>query len=398
MTRTPIDIYRGLIDATIPAEIASHIDSVISRYSDQVFAGQKLTVHLSHFIETICKTITTLDGRTSSNISDLTGAVDVLDYFTSTSKWWTMNREDPGFQLRPPSRDPREFMLSLSQVQVGGDTSGRIAGAAEKLARFLEDHGLTDTKSCETLCERFVSCWVLLSGFSCKSQGHNMTTEGDFETAYDILRILLFYTPLDDFKALTAIRRIATNPKIAKVADIAFSPGFERKLESSMAARLERSNETSLVKIATSLPSASRNLLTNSLKFLAQIKALELGVTRIEENDYDSIILGSMSLLETIGISQENFRDEATANALFRKLQLETGVDDKLSLIIRRLEGLLVDSTGSREFLLQNAKLVPRMVALLLLLAGVMKDPSEKGLQDLDFKRSLILFHKLING
>lgn len=397
MTRTPIDVYRGLIGAIIPSEIASHIDSVTSRYSDQVFAGQKLTIHLSHFIETICRTITILDGRTSSNVSDLTGAVDVLDYFTSTSKWWTMDREDPGFQLRPPSRNPREFILSVSQVQVGGETSGRISGAAEKLARFLEDHGLTNTKSCEALCERFVSCWTLLSGFFCKSQGRNITTEGDFEVAYDILRILLFYAPLDDFKALTAIRQIATDPKIAKIAEIAFSPGFERKLDSSMAARLERSNETSLVKIAASLPSASRNILTNSLKFLAQLKALELGIPRIKENDYDSIILGSMGLLESIDVSQENFRDEATANALFRRLQLDTGTDKKLSFLVRRLEGLLVDSTGSREFLLQNAKLVPRMIALLLLLAGVTKTPDDKGLQDLDLKRSLILFNKLLN-
>ncbi|NHI83526.1 MAG: hypothetical protein EAX81_04420 [Candidatus Thorarchaeota archaeon] len=398
MTRTPIEIYRGLIDASIPTEIVSHIDSVIGRYSHQVFAGQKLIIHLSHFLETICKTITILDGRTTSSISDLTGAVDILDHFTSTSKWWTITREDPGFRLRLPSRDPREFMLSLSQVQIGGETSGRIAGAAEKLARFLEDHGLTDTKSCEALCERFASCWVLISGFSCKSQGRSVTTESDFEVAYDILRILLFYTPLYDFKALTAIRRISTDPKIAKLAEIAFSPGFERKLESSVAARLERLNEASLAKIAFSVPSASRNILTNSLKFLAQLKALEQGLSRIEEDDYDSIILGSMGLLNSIGISQENFRDEATVNALFRKIQLDAGVDEKLSLLVRRLEGLLVDSTRNREFLLQNAKLVPRMVALLLLLAGVTKASSDRGLQDLDLKRSLVLFHDLISG
>jgi hypothetical protein len=286
----------------------------------------------------------------------------------------------------------------LAAVQIGGDTSGRIAGASEKLLRFFEDHGITDAKVCEHLCERFVSSWVILSGFACKSQGRNVTTEGDFEIGYDIMRVLLFYTSLDDFKALTAIRRLATDPKIPKLAGILFTPGFERKLDSSMASRLERANEEKLAKIASSSPSASRNLLTNSLKLLAQMKAIEQGLVRIEENNYDSLILGAIEMLEQVGISQDNFRDETSVKALFLALQPDEGTDEKLALLIRRLEGLLVDSTGSRDFLLQNAKLIPRMVALLLLLAGVTKASEMAGLQDADLKRGLILFHRLLNG
>lgn len=398
MSRKPIDVYSGLITTTIPADVASHIDSVVGRYSTQVFAGQKLTIHLTRFVEVCCKLITILDSRNTSDFPDLAGAIDVLDHFTSTSKWWTMSREDPGFLLRPPSRDPREFMLSLAAVQIGGDTSGRVAGASEKLMRFFEDHGITDTKVCEKLCEHFVSSWVLLSGFACKSQGRNITSESDFEIAYDIMRVLLFYTSVDDFKALTAIRRLATDPKIPKLAEISFTPGFERKLDSSMAARLERSNEEKLAKIATSSPSASRNLLTNSLKLLAQMKAIEQGLVRIEDNNYDSLIRGAMEMLEQVGISQDNFRDETSVKALFLALQPDKGTDEKLSLLIRRLEGLVVDSTGSRDFLLQNAKLIPRMVALLLLLAGVTKASDMAGLQDADLKRGLILFHRLLNG
>lgn len=398
MARKPIDVYRGLIATTIPSDVASHIDSVVGRYSTQVYAGQKLTMHLSRFVEICCKLITFLDSRNASDLSDLANAIDVLDYFTSTSKWWTMSREDPGFLLRPPSRDPREFMLSLAAVQIGGDTSGRVAGASEKLARFFEDHGITDTRVCEKLCERFVSSWILLSGFVCRSQGRNVTTEGDFEIAYDIMRVLLFYTSLDDFKALTAIRRLATDPKIPKLAEVSFTPGFERKLDSSMAARLERSNEEKLAKIVPSSPSASRNLLTNSLKLLAQMKAIEQGLIRIEENNYDSLILGAMEMLEQVGISQDNFRDETSVKALFLAIQPDKGTDEKIGLLIRRLEGLLVDSTGSKDFLLQNAKLIPRMIALLLLLAGVTKVSEIAGLQDADLKRGLILFHRLLNG
>ncbi|MFX1367053.1 MAG: hypothetical protein ACFFAY_00420 [Promethearchaeota archaeon] len=398
MARKPIDVYRGLIATTIPSDVASHIDSVVGRYSTQVYAGQKLTMHLSRFVEICCKLITFLDSRNASDLSDLANAIDVLDYFTSTSKWWTMSREDPGFLLRPPSRDPREFMLSLAAVQIGGDTSGRVAGASEKLARFFEDHGITDTRVCEKLCERFVSSWILLSGLVCKSQGRNITTEGDFEIAYDIMRVLLFYTSLDDFKALTAIRRLATDPKIPKLAEVSFTPGFERKLDSSMAARLERSNEEKLAKIVPSSPSASRNLLTNSLKLLAQMKAIEQGLIRIEESNYDSLILGAMEMLEQVGISQDSFRDETSVKALFLAIQPDTGTDEKIGLLIRRLEGLLVDSTGSKDFLLQNAKLIPRMVALLLLLAGVTKVSEIAGLQDADLKRGLILFHRLLNG
>ena len=71
---------------------------------------------------------------------------------------------------------------------------------------------------------------------------------------------------------------------------------------------------------------------------------------------------------------------------------------DRLSLIIRRLESLIVDSSGNRDFLFQNSRVVPRMVSLLLLLAsGTNPEPSPV-LRDIDLKRGLVILEQIVNA
>jgi hypothetical protein len=397
LARKPIDVYQGLIKTKLSVDSVSHIESVVGRYDDHIFAGRKLSFHLRRFTEFWCRHAAFLDNRETTNLSDLTTAIDLLDYFTSTSKWWTMTREDPGLTLRLPSRDPREFIKSIPLIQMGGETLGRVAGARDRLTRFLEEHELGDDNTRAALTEHLVSIWLLLCGFSCKGQGRNISTEEDFETSYDIVRILLFYMSLNDLKALTAVRQIATDPNLPKIAVIAFSPGFERQLDSSLAASLERVHGEYLTKVATSTPGASRNILTNSLRLLGQIQAMKLGMTRIEKEDYDSIIIAAMSLLETLDVPSQMLQDESEVVNLFKNLQPGAGVDEKISLLTRRIEGLLVDSAGNRDYVLQYARMVPRIIALLLLVAAATKMQPTEPLRDQDLKRGLILLSKLFS-
>lgn len=398
MARKPIDVYQGLINTRLSSDSIPHIEAVVGRYDEHVLSGQKMSFHLRRFVEIWCRLIAYLDNREVTNVDDLTIAIDLLDYFTSTSKWWNMAREDPGFILRPSSRDPREFIKSVPLVQMGNETLGRIVGARDRLLRFLEEHELGNDKSRAELCDHLVAIWTLLCGFSCKGQGRNITTEEDFETGYDTVRILLFYLSQDDFKSLTAVRQVATDPSLPKIADIGFAPGFERKLDSSLAASLERVHGEYLTKVATSTPGASRNLLTNSLRVLGQIQAMRLGMTRIEDDDYDSIIVGAMGLLEDIGVPSHLLQKESEVIRLFKGLHPDEGVEEKLSLLTRRIEGLLVDSAGNRDYVLQYSRLLPRIIALLLLLAGATKPQPTDRLQDADLKRGLILLNRLISG
>ncbi|MHA2377679.1 MAG: hypothetical protein ACXADO_01510 [Candidatus Thorarchaeota archaeon] len=397
MARTPIDVYRGLIRTRVSPEISPHINAVVERYSDHEFADLKLSHHLKRFIEIWSKHVAYLNQRDSIDIPDLTAAIDLLDYFTSTSKWWSLSRDDPGLVLRPASRDPRNFLKSLPLINIGQGTSGRVSGAAEKLSSFLKEHKLGSTEARIDLRQHIVSVWLLLSAFVCKSQGRNTTEQADFEIAYDITRVLFFHTPPDDFLALTAVRQIATNPTLSKAAEINFARGFDRKLDSSLAARLERSHGEYLTKIAKLAPNASRNILTNSLRVLAQLQALKLGMSRIEADEYDSVIVGAMSFLDIIDVPSALLHEQSKVAELFKSLQPEEGVEEKMALMRRRIEGLLVDSTGNRDFLLQFAKLIPRITALLLLLAGGTKTQTGERLKDSDVKRGLILLNRLLN-
>jgi hypothetical protein len=243
-----------------------------------------------------------------------------------------------------------------------------------------------------------LSSWALLSAFSCKAQGRNVTTEADFETGYDIIRILFFYVSVEDFTTLTAIRRLGTHTLLPQAASIGFSPGFDRKLNASVAAKLEKVHGEKLAGMASSTSGASRTILTNSLRLLGQIQAVKQGLERLEEEHYDSTIIGALEMFEKIGISSEFLKDESAAIEIFQGLRPGEGVEERIQLLTRRLEGLVVDSTGNKDFLLQYARLVPRLVALLLLLASKAKVSQDAPLTDLDLKRGLILLHYLISG
>jgi hypothetical protein len=104
-----------------------------------------------------------------------------------------------------------------------------------------------------------------------------------------------------------------------------------------------------------------------------------------------------MSLLDKIDVPSALLHEQSKVLELFKSLQPEEGVEEKLALMRRRIEGLLVDSTGNRDFLLQFAKLIPRITALLLLLAGGTKTEPGVRLQDSDVKRGLILLNRLLN-
>lgn len=391
-------MYRGLVQVQIDEAILTQIGSVVARFADYVFAGEKLSIHLTRFLSLITRLIPLLDSRKEVEQTDLTMAVDFLDYVTSTSKWWTLSRDEPGFVLRPPSREARDFIKSIADLHVGGTTLQRISNSTDKLSRFLEEHEIKTTKEIEDLCNGMISAWALVSAFSCKGQGRNVTTENDFETAYDFVRILLFYTSFQDFRVLTVVRQLGSHPILPRAASIAFSPGFEKLLNSSVAANLEKIHGVHLVLMTKATSGASRSILTNSLKLLGQIQAVKMGIDRLEEEHYDSIIVGSLKLIEVIGLSSDFLQDETAAIAIFKGLRPGEGVDERIQLLIRRLEGLVVDSTGNKDFLLQYARLVPRLVALLLLLASKTRSSPTGPLEDEDIKRGLILLYQLINS
>jgi hypothetical protein len=225
-----------------------------------------------------------------------------------------------------------------------------------------------------------------------------VTTEADFETAYDVLRILFFYVPHEDFKSLSIIRRLGSHSTLPKAASVGFSPKFERKLSESVAARLEKVHGDHLSEMASATSGASRTILTNSLRFLGQLQAAKQEIERLEEEHYDSTIISALQMFEQIGVSSDFLQNESAAVEVFQGLRLGIGVEERIQLLTRRLEGLVVDSTGNKDFLLQYARLVPRLIALLLLLATSTKTSQKAPLEDIDLKRGLILLYDLISG
>ncbi len=397
MARTPVDVYRGLLRTRLEDTISDQIDTVAVRFTDAQFLGSKISVHLSRFLKIFTRLVAYLESRDVATPSDVTVAVDVLDYFTSTSKWWSMTRKESGLALRPPSREPRSFIKSIADLQFGPNTLQRIANASEKLIQFLEEHEVADTVQRKHLSETFVSSWAILSAFVCKGQGRNVIVENDFETAYDILRILFFYVPSEDFRALTLIRRLGSHSVLPRAASVGFSPGFERKLNSSVASSLEKVHGDYLAEMASATSGASRTILTNSLRFLGQLQAVKQDIERLEEEHYDSIIVSALQMFEKIGVSSDFLQNESAAVELFQGLRLGSGAEERIQLMTRRLEGLVVDSTGNKDFLLQYARLVPRLIAILLLLASNTKASQKAPLEDIDLKRGLILLHNLIS-
>ncbi|MBY8997171.1 MAG: hypothetical protein KGD60_05525, partial [Candidatus Thorarchaeota archaeon] len=140
MSRTPVDVYRGLLKTRLEESIPDQIEAVTVRFTDAQFLGSKISVHLTRFLKLFTKLVAYLESRDEATLSDVTEAIDVLDYFTSTSKWWSMTRNESGLALRPPSREPRKFIKSIADLQFGPNTLQRISAASEKLIRFLEEH------------------------------------------------------------------------------------------------------------------------------------------------------------------------------------------------------------------------------------------------------------------
>ncbi|MGY5853826.1 MAG: hypothetical protein RTU92_09690, partial [Candidatus Thorarchaeota archaeon] len=389
MARKPIDAYRGLMETRFPPEIVPHMDTVVGKFSNYTFAGHDLSSHLTRFLKTISRLIAYVRTNDVVSLSDLASAIDILDYFTSTSKWWSMNRKEPGFVIRPPSKDPRDFMKGMVSVKVGSATMSRITGSIERLSRFLDEHEITSMSQRNDLCESLASVWVLFCAFICKSQGRNLTDENDFELAYDITRILLFHSEYDDLRTLSAVRRLGTSSRLPSVAGIIITPGFESRLDSSVAAQLEQNYFDSLPK-ESSPPSASlRALLTNSLRFLAQLEAFSQGIDRIEEHQYENLIRGAMKTLEQTGMPTNLLHDESSVIDLFNKFRTNEEFMERINLLIRRFEGLIVDSTGNRDFLFEHSKLIPRFVSLVLLVIGGNMDSSAEILRTSDLQRGL---------
>lgn len=396
MSRKPIDVYRALIEIEQDISVISKIDSIVSRYSEIVFGGQKISIHLTRFITLCSKLLSYLENRAEVSSFDITTSVDILDLMTSTSKWWIITRKDPSLVIRPPSHDPRQFIASLTTIHLDSNTLSRITGSVEKLSRFLKDQDIEQGEALTEFCESMVSTWILLTAFISKNQGKPSTSEEDFEQAFDMVRVLLFHVTLEDFRALTAIRRIATNTRIAQLAQVAFSPDFEQQLNSSLAARFEQEHIDQLTRIAPSIPRVSIAMLTNSLRILAQLQATLQGIDRIEKENYELFTIRAISMLQRVGISPETFANESTVQALFKGLNPSVDLDEKLRLLSRRFESLILDTTGNREFLLQYSKLVPRIISLLLLLAIGTKKRSDR-ITDLDIKRGLLLANELLS-
>lgn len=396
MTRTPVDVYRALTQTRLGDDITKSITIFVSKFSDYPLADEQLTTHLSRFIGLMARLSAYLNSRYIAGRDDLTIAIDLLDQVTSTTKWWVLDRRSPGIVLRPRVRDPRDFIGSVRTVSLSGPILTRINGSTGKLERFLDEQDIKNSAQRKTLLESLDSSWTLLSAFISRYEGRTMANEEDFERAYDVMRILLFYIPLADLKALVASRIIATSPVVVKAARISLSPGFERRIETSVAAHLEKQHEEGLTQIATSKPSASRNILTNSLRILAQLQGVEKNVQRIEEDNYEAFTLASIEQLERLGLSADSLDNEASVIRLFKNLKPDEGLNEHIELLTRRLEGLIIDTSGNRDFLVQNARFIPRLLALLLLVAAGTRS-SEGLLSDSDIKRGLTLLAELFN-
>lgn len=396
MPRTPTDVYRGLAQTRIGDDIKGSIDGFVMPFSDHGFADDRLSHHLSQFINLISRLSAYLDSRYVAGRDDLTIAIDLLDQVTSTTKWWVHDRKSPGLILRPRVRDPREFMSALKGISLSGATQSRITSAVEKLSRFLEEQGIGNSQERGDLTEMLRSSWALLSGFICRSEGRTSTSEEDFERTYDVIRVLLFYMEPEDLRALVASRRLATSQFLIRAAMVSFSPGFEKNIEASVAAHLEKQHEDLLTRIVISKPSSARNILTNSLRFLAQLQCIQREQERVEEADYEGFTRASIEQLEGIGLSSASIDNEASVIRLFKRLKPEEGLNERIDLLTRRIESFVIDASGNRDFLLQNARFIPRLLSLLLLIAAGTKTSSDD-LSDSDIKRGLILLSDLVS-
>ena len=397
MTRRPIDVYRGIMEAQLDSELSVHIKSFVNQFASCTFAGHPVSAHLVRFLGVISRLVAYLDSRSVAGFEDLTLAIDSLDYFSSTSKWWIIDRRDPSFILKPPAHEPREFMTSLADVTVDSGTMSRITSSIDRLARFLDEHHFTNQDATDKLSESLASMWVLLSAFVCKGQGRSATIEGDFEIAYDTVRILLFHNTRDNFRAVTSVRLLGMSRKLIALTTVGLSPGFEDRLDTSIAAKLERSYFEESGGPTHKLATSFRHVFTNSLRILSQLTVLERGLDRIESSDYELVIKSSLQRISSLNIEEGILHNEALGMSLFKKIEVSNDLVKRLDLLAKRLEGLIVAATGNRDFLFKYSKLVPRLISLLLLLAAGTVTDSRKTIEYTDIERALILLHSIFS-
>jgi hypothetical protein len=385
------------MEAKLDSGLSSNIKSFVSQFSDYTFAGHPVSAHITRFLDIISRLVAYLDSRSVAGLEDLTLAIDTLDYFSSTSKWWNIDRRTPSFLLKPPAQDPRELMASLATITVGSGTMSRITGSIERLARFLEEHNFTNQESCDVLSESLASMWVLLSAFACKGLGRTATAEGDFEIAYDVVRILLFHSTRNNYGALTAIRLLGMSDSLTKSATITLSPSFEDRLESSIAAALENVHQEKTDTPAHRLSASLRHVFTNSLRLLSQLEAFRRNINRAESSDYSLLIRGALKRLQMVNVDDSILHEEAPALAFFKYIVPSDELTQRIELMARRLEEYIVGYTGNRDFLFKYSKLVPRLLSLILLLAGGTIDRSRKIIEYNDVERAIIMLHSIFN-
>ncbi len=388
LARSPIEVYKGILHTRLTSDSTQRIERLTQQFSDVIFAGQPLSVYLLKFILTICRLIASIELRPTVTNEDISAAVDTLEYFASTTRW-DMSRDQPGFIIRPASQASRQVLRSMGSVEIGLASLNRINSATEKLAMFLEEHRLGSSKEYNELCDCISSVWVLLSGLACYTHGRTVVNEADFEIAYDITRILLFYTPVDEFKTLTAVRIVGTSPHIPRLATVEITLGFEKMLESSAAARLESVCGEQLLLQNRYRAGLLRLLLTNSIRFLSQLVAARHGRQRIDAQDYVDVVSEALALLDSLGLPSTLLRDEQAVLRLYQRLVPSRALDERISLLTRQLETLIIRSSSDKDILLSNQSLVPRLLSLIILLAGGTDSTAREELTESDLKRGL---------
>jgi hypothetical protein len=106
----------------------------------------------------------------------------------------------------------------------------------------------------------------------------------------------------------------------------------------------------------------------------------------------------AIDMLQRAGVESSLFQDENAVAKLFKSLRISDEMAERVSLLTRRLEGLIIDTAGSHDFLLQYSRLVPRLVSLLLLLASGTRPLSDSPLRDADLKKGLVSLNQLLSG
>ncbi len=105
----------------------------------------------------------------------------------------------------------------------------------------------------------------------------------------------------------------------------------------------------------------------------------------------------AIETLQKAGVESSLFQDENAVAKLFKSLRFSDEMGERISSLTRRLEGLIIDTAGSHDFLLQYSRLVPRLVSLLLLLASGTRPLSDSPLRDVDLKKGLMSLNQMLS-